>query len=58
VKGADRVLVGKPGVIRNLIPYEEVGINSKWNNYSKITNIKNNMFRPQKTLKKTSSVIW
>jgi hypothetical protein len=33
-RGADGVLMGKPGVIRNLIPYEEVGIDNKWNNYS------------------------
>ena len=53
-RGAERVLVGNPGVIRNLIPYEEaVGIDNKLNNYSKIADIKNDMFRAQKTLKKT-----
>ena len=53
-RGADRVLVGKPAVIKNLIPYEEeVDIDNKLNDYSKIADIKNNMFRPQKTLKKT-----
>jgi hypothetical protein len=32
---------------------KEVDIDSKLNNYLKITGIINNMFRPQKTLKKT-----
>jgi hypothetical protein len=31
----------------------EADIDNKLNNYLKITNIINNMFRPQKTLKKT-----
>jgi len=53
-RGADRVLVGKPGINRNLIRYDkEVDINNKLNNHLKITSIINNIFRPQKTLKKT-----
>jgi hypothetical protein len=37
-----------------LITYDkEVDIDNKMNNYLKITGIINNMFRPQKTLKKT-----
>jgi hypothetical protein len=52
-RGADRVLVVKPGIIRNLIRYEEeVNIDIKLNNYWKITGIINNTFRPQKSLKK------
>ena len=35
-RGADRILVGKPGIIRNLILYdEEVDIDNKLNNYLK-----------------------
>ena len=38
----------------NMISYEgEFDIDNKWNNFLKITGILNNMFRPQKTLKKT-----
>jgi hypothetical protein len=38
----------------NTIPYErEQDIDNKLNNYLKITGILNNVFRPQKTLKKT-----
>ena len=38
----------------NLIPYEkEVDIDNKSSTYLKVTNITNNVFRPQKTLKKT-----
>jgi hypothetical protein len=38
----------------NLTSYEkEVDIDNKLNNYLKITGINNNMFRSQKTLKKT-----
>jgi len=51
-RGADSVLVGKPGKIRNLICYEEMDIDKKLNNSLKITGIINNIFRPQKTLKK------
>jgi len=38
--------------LRNMITYEgELDIDSKWNNFLKITGILNNVFRPQKTLK-------
>ena len=38
----------------NMISYEkELDINNKLHNYLKITDILNNVFRPQKTLKKT-----
>jgi len=37
-----------------VISYEkELGIDNKLHNYLKITDILNNVFRPQKTLKKT-----
>ena len=37
-----------------MISYErELDIDNKLNNYLKVTGILNNMFRPQKTLKKT-----
>jgi hypothetical protein len=53
-RGVDRVLVGKPGIIMNLVLYdEEVDIDNKLNNYLKKSGIINNIFRPQKTLKKT-----
>jgi hypothetical protein len=40
--------------LENLISYEkEVAIDNKLNNYLKITGVINNMFRPQKTSKKT-----
>ena len=58
-RGADRVLVGKPGIIRNLISYEEeVNTDIKLNNYLKITGIISNTFRPQKTLKKTRKKLY
>jgi hypothetical protein len=39
--------------LENLISYEkEVDTDNKLNNYLKITDIINNMFRPQKTLRK------
>jgi len=53
-RGADRVLVGKSGLIRNLIRYgEEVDTDNKLNNCLKITGNINSTFRPQKALKKT-----
>ena len=53
-RGVDRILAGKPGIIRNLISYkDEVDIDNKLNNYLKVTGIINNTFRQQKTLKKT-----
>ena len=40
--------------LANMISYEkELDIDSKLQNYLKITGILNNVFRPQKTLKKT-----
>jgi len=40
--------------LENMISYErELDIDNKLNNYLKITGILNNVFRPQKTLKKT-----
>jgi len=40
--------------LENLISYEKgVDIDNKLNNYLKITDIINNMFRPQKIFKKT-----
>ena len=37
----------------NMISYGELDIDNKLNNFLKITGILNNVFRPQKTLKKT-----
>jgi len=43
------------GYLGNMISYEgELDIDSKLNNFLKITGILNNVFRPQKTLKKTT----
>jgi hypothetical protein len=36
-----------------MISYDELDIDNKLHNYLKITGISNNVFRPQKTLKKT-----
>jgi hypothetical protein len=42
-----------------MISYErELDIDSKLNNYLKITGILNNVFRPQKSLKKTSTKLY
>jgi hypothetical protein len=41
------------------IPYEkEMGVGNKLNNYLKITGVINSVFRPQKTLKKTSIKVY
>ena len=42
----------------NMISYEnELDIDNKLHNYLKITGILNNVFKPQKTLKKTIKII-
>ena len=48
------VQVNSFNYLGNMISYEkELGIDNKLHNYFKITGIINNVFRPQKTLKKT-----